>query len=508
MGRRIRRTAAAVALASAASLTQNASKSWAFSPGLEPRPCRGEHRNRKIRHHPGGPGVGTGASIRTTSTGGGTCTFSRSPRTIQDRPSTHLHAFWARGTDAGPADETKRSGNSLLRKILPRGDGSPETDSSSSTSVSRRKRTTGRSSSSVGSGSNRTRTKSSSARYYYSAAALNEQCPSWAPGADVDECPIDEGVWGSYDDVAAAAVSADLMDNANISEQQRQKAASRLVEDALDGFVHRHALHTMNLKITSDATSRSAVLLRGELGTVHASFDRLSFPALKLSGGGRISATGLTLNTASFVPALGRFVRRWGNSFEFHAHDCTLTQEDLRTSRAIRIGLANVGTRILRKVVASDSSLDVVRIDRGARLSVSKVEIMENSMLSAKGFITTILGNSIPFAVQTGIRVSNGGHVLHFPGLQVILNPRSPLQTHIPLHLVHQVDLDLGDNASIGSVEIDGRRKVIRVSATATVTPKSASVGKAAHGVAAVVKRAKYAVDMGRWLTNLGRFTT
>lgn len=90
----------------------------------------------------------------------------------------------------------------------------------------------------------------------------------------------------------------------------------------------------------------------------------------------------------------------------------------------------------------------------------------------------------------------------------MILNPLSPLQTHIPLHLVHQVDLDLGDNASIGSVEIDGRRKVIRLSATATVTPKSASIGNAASGAATVVKRAKYAIDMGRWLTNLGRFTT
>lgn len=385
MGRRIRRTAAAVALASAASLTQNASKSLAFSP-VEPRTCRGGQRNRKIRHP--GPAECVGTGVRTSTTTGTCSTSSSTSSSIQDRPSTHLHAFWARGTDAGTADETKRSGNSLLRKILPRGDGSPDTSSmsggasparSSSASVSKRKRTTGRSSSSVGSGSNRTRTKSSSARYYYSAATLNEQCPSWAPGAEVDECPIDEGVWGSYDDVAAAAVSADLIENADRTEQQRQKAASRLVEDALDGFVHRHALHTMNLKIASDATSRSAVLLRGELGDVHASFDRLSFPALKLSGGGRISATGLTLNTASFVPALGRFVRRWGNSFEFHAHDCTLTQEDLRTSRAIRVGLANVGTRILRKVVASDSSLDVVRIDRGARLSVSKVEIMVSS---------------------------------------------------------------------------------------------------------------------------------
>lgn len=273
----------------------------------------------------------------------------------------------------------------------------------------------------------------------------------------------------------------------------------------------------MNLKIKSDSTSRSAVLLRGELGSVQATFDRLSFPSLKISGGGTITATGLSLNTASFVPALGRFVRRWSNPFTLHATDCVLTQEDLRTSRCIRLGLSNLGNRILRNVVASDNSLDVVRIDRGARLSVNAIEVTDTAQLQIRGVVTTILGSTIPFAVRTGLQVSRGGHVLQFPGLQVLLNP-GPLQTILPLHLVHKVELDLGDKASIGKVEIDGRRKQIRLSATVSVTPRGSSSAATAAGgrrggnavggaAAAIVKRAKYACDVGRWLTNLS-FTT
>lgn len=403
MGRPARRTRlkAVAALAATASLAQCPGKSLAFGPIESTRTTSSCSRK--------GPGdrLNLFSRSRTTpATQGnnnrGIRIHDRTGTTTCPRPSTQLRAFWARGTDAGTTDENKRSGNSFLRKILPRGNGSTDTggggsgpvlesepgsatarpSSSSAVLSSKRKRTTGRSPVGGGSsGSNRTRTKSSSARYFYSAATLSEQCPTWVPGSDADECPIEEGVWGSYDDVAAAALSTTLNEHADADaadrqQQGQQKAASRLVEDALDGFIHRHALHTMNLKITSDATSRSAVLLKGELGDVHASFDRLSFPALKLSGGGRISATGLSLNTASFVPALGRFVRRWRNPFEFHAKDCVLTQMDLDTSRCIRIGLANIGTRILRRVVASDSSLDVVRIDRGARLAVSKVEIL------------------------------------------------------------------------------------------------------------------------------------
>ena len=267
----------------------------------------------------------------------------------------------------------------------------------------------------------------------------------------------------------------------------------------------------MNLKIKSDATSRSAVLLRGELGSVRATFDRLSFASLKLSGGGTITATDLNLNTASFVPALGRFVRRWSHPFTLRATDCVLTQEDLRTSRCIRRGLTNLGNRILRNLAAMGdaSPLDVVRIDRGARLSVSTVEVVDGAQVQIRGVVTTILGSTIPFAVRTGLAAARGGHVVQFPGLRVVLNP-GPLQTVVPLHLLHKVELDLGDRASIGKVQIDGRRKQIRVSATVSVTPRGiaaasprgrrAAVGGAA---AAIVKRATYAFDIGRWLTSL-----
>ena len=69
------------------------------------------------------------------------------------------------------------------------------------------------------------------------------------------------------------------------------------------------------------------------------------------------------------------------------------------------------------------------------------------------------------------------------------------------------MELDLGDKASIDKVEIDGRRKQIRLSATVSVTPRGSRSSSAAGAAAAIVKRAKYAVCVGRWLTNLS-FTT
>ena len=553
---------------------------------------------------------------------------NRSPNTkipgTSGTSATTLSAFWARGTDTPPADERRRDGNSFLRRILPR-----DSTSSNSESVSfsrsadgpegeNRKRTTGRPRRSSSSQSSSAKASPTARYYYVSPATLHERCPQWTPGAGpidlAEECPLDDidndsssalFVGASVpdelserlqlqaraphvarasaatpnvpvglavdepgtgeDEEAAAAVPPPRSEEPRA--QQKEKAASRLVEEALDGFIHRHALHTvspsqvtvvssvqlkgylfiiitsicvgsivhspshhftlctptsflknktqMNLKIKSDATSRSAVLLRGELGSVRATFDRLSFASLKLSGGGTITATDLNLNTASFVPALGRFVRRWSHPFTLRATDCVLTQEDLRTSRCIRRGLTNLGNRILRNLAAMGdaSPLDVVRIDRGARLSVSTVEVVDGAadgaQVQIRGIVTTILGSTIPFAVRTGLAVARGGHVVQFPGLRVVLNP-GPLQTVVPLHLLHKVELDLGDRASIGKVQIDGRRKQIRLSATVSVTPRGiaaasprrrgAAVGGAA---AAIVKRATYAFDIGRWLTSL-----
>ena len=206
---RSRRNLAVAALASAATLVQNADQSLAFTSLEGKTVCRhNTPTSTKCIHNP--------SQVFSTS----------------------LQAFWARGADTGPSDETKRSGNSFLRKILPQSadEDSNRESSPDAQSPSQRKRRTGR----PPSNRTRTRSSSSSARYYYSAATLSEQCPSWTPGVEADECPIDESPWGSYEQTAAEALGESL----RLSDEQT--AASKLVEDALDGFIHRHALHTVS----------------------------------------------------------------------------------------------------------------------------------------------------------------------------------------------------------------------------------------------------------------------
>lgn len=192
--------------------------------------------------------------------------------------STSLSAFFARGTDAPPADESKRDRNSFLRKILPL----PTNNSSNSdargvsfSSTARTAAADGRRASAATTARARTahartahaRTKPSpTARYYYvSPASLHEQCPSWTPGSgpiDAEECPLDDSLFvGAYEisehleraEGSDAAISVGMnnaasQENEEGLKQQQQKAASRLVEEALHGFIHRHALHTVSIR--------------------------------------------------------------------------------------------------------------------------------------------------------------------------------------------------------------------------------------------------------------------
>ena len=200
-----------------------------------------------------------------------------------------------------------------------------------------RKRTTGRppppgqsSASSVSSSAR----ASPTARYYYvSPATLHERCPQWTPGAGpidlAEECPLEEDVdsdsssalfvgayvpdelserlhlqiqeraphvarastvtqnvpaglavdgpsTGGGEEAAAAALPPSAEPRAQQKEQQKEKAASRLVEEALDGFIHRHALHTVSpSQVTSSLLSSKDmpfILLFICVGSIHSPF--------------------------------------------------------------------------------------------------------------------------------------------------------------------------------------------------------------------------------------------
>ena len=184
------------------------------------------------------------------------------------RSTTSLSAFWARGTDSLPADESRRDGgssnNSFLKKILPPRHSNSDPSVSFSTA-----RTAAASSASSPSTQTTASQPSPTARYYYvSPASLHEHCPSWTPGSgpiDAEECPLDDSLFvGAYEisehleraqgfNGGAGRNNAAKIKNAKDVQQQQeeeqQKAASRLVEEALHGFIHRHALHTVSITL-------------------------------------------------------------------------------------------------------------------------------------------------------------------------------------------------------------------------------------------------------------------
>ena len=53
---------------------------------------------------------------------------------------------------------------------------------------------------------------------------------------------------GSDAAISVGMNNAASQENEEGLKQQQQKAASRLVEEALHGFIHRHALHTVSIR--------------------------------------------------------------------------------------------------------------------------------------------------------------------------------------------------------------------------------------------------------------------
>jgi hypothetical protein len=74
----------------------------------------------------------------------------------------------------------------------------------------------------------------------------------------------------------------------------------------------------------------------------------------------------------------------------------------------------------------------------------------------------------MPFEVRSRIELASRGHVVTFPGLEVSLQPY--LGLFVPV--LPEIDLDMGHNARLLSVVIDGTRKTLTINAKATVTPE------------------------------------
>lgn len=121
--------------------------------------------------------------------------------------------------------------------------------------------------------------------------------------------------------------------------------------------------------------------------------------------------------------------------------------------------------------------------------------------ISCSGHAGTVFGTKVPFEVRSGIDMSSRGHVVRFPGLEVSLGPS--LGVFMPV--VPEIDLDIGHNARLHKVHVDGRRRRVTLSASATVTPThTMKLGQYRQPKDSY--SAQFSFDVGRWVTSLGNF--
>ena len=216
---------------------------------------------------------------------------------------------------------------------------------------------------------------------------------------------------------------------------------------------------------------------------------RIIFNAIRFSGG-RIEAAGLTLNLFTFLPGVKRrSQKRFPHAFDLVAHNCTLTQHDLMESPCIRNGLRRLFTRILD-----------IRGMNAVFVRLDDITIMDGK-LCCQGTATTILGASVPFEVRTGLGFASRGHVLTFPGLELSLGK---LEFFVPV--LPEVTVDLGHKAALHDIQFLPTGAV-QVSARVTITPVHTMHLPPHYRQAASSYAAQCSVDVGRWLTKLGKFS-
>lgn len=268
-------------------------------------------------------------------------------------------------------------------------------------------------------------------------------------------------------------------------------------------------------------------ILRGELQcNARAEFDRLVFNFLRLSGG-TIEGSRLGLNLLAFTvdrsKGLGstpnqdednnsgqptntprktrrllenkKMMPRYRNQFDLHAHDCTLTQDDLFESSCVRNGLRNLIRRILKRKHIQAKSVELT--------SISILEM--TNKLSVKGVVEVFHGARVAFEVRTNIGFKNRGHVVTFPGLELSLSsPDMNMGFFVP---ISDVELDIGHNARIRECILDGDKKQVKLSASVTITPEHTQKLSRRYTQSSDAFSAKFSYDVGAWLTRIGRFS-
>jgi len=257
-----------------------------------------------------------------------------------------------------------------------------------------------------------------------------------------------------------------------------------IVADLLDRWSKGNHV---NLNVNVEPSPLS--LLRGHLRCdATANFDRIVFGAIRMSGG-RIQAQGLAVNLWSFTSSTPQ---RYPFQFDFVAQNITFTQEDLFESNCIRNGLSRLLARVVKQTGVTSSTV-----------RINSIEILPSNKMSIQGEATTLFGSSVPFQVRSGLATTGRGHVLNFPGLEISISS-SAEAFFVPV--LPPITLDLGHNAQLTKVTVDGVAQQLRVCARVTIIPthtrKLPDYMQSKNSYAA-----SHSVDVGRWLTKLGNFS-
>jgi hypothetical protein len=221
-------------------------------------------------------------------------------------------------------------------------------------------------------------------------------------------------------------------------------------------------------------------------------FDRIAFPFIQMSGG-RLESHRLALNLYRFKP-ISKPIPRFPDQFDLEAHDMLFKEEDLFGSPCIRNGLRTLLTRILR-----GRGLTVTNVD------ILSIRILPSGKVSCKGQ-AAVLGSPVPFEVRTGLATSSRGHVLTFPGLEISLGGTS-IAGVLFVPVIPDVNVDLGHNAQIKKLRLDGVKRTLTVSCKTTIAPTHTVKLLRDYQQNVHAYAAKHYVDVGSWLTRIGKFS-
>lgn len=247
-----------------------------------------------------------------------------------------------------------------------------------------------------------------------------------------------------------------------------------------------------NMIVECDPTSNLLQFLRGQFycdATIH--LDRIVFGNIQFSGG-QLQARNFCLNLFSFAPINIPMAPspRYPNQFDLVAQNMTFTQTDLWESSCIRNGLRRLITRILR--------------NRGLTttvINIESIQILSSGKLSCIGQASILFGPPIQFEVRSGIDIAGRGHIVTFPGLEIAVNPAMGL--FVPV--IPDITVDLGHNAKLLDVCIDGNNGTVKISASVTITPEH-TIQIKEYIQSTQSYGALCFVDVGQWLTRIGRF--